>query len=510
MAWGMQRNTSRRWWPEGIVCLWVGLWAVAAASQTPSLPPRDAEALSGPVQRILEEHCIACHGAAKQSGELRLDGLEHVLRGGHSGSPVIASTPEESELFLRVSSDDPNYRMPRDAPPLDASQIESIRRWIAGGGFWPAATDSADAATQTSRDAGDRSTSPRSQNLLDRLDQATKPLRPLFLPLVICLIAVWWLERKRRRKNGRQPLRAPENATRSPLSVSRWSYLAVVAMFLLAGLWLRDRSQWSAARVQVEQLRRTLENAKSPAEPPPARSELGGPMPHRPKHPRRLGGVYYRGNDERDPRLFNGGFYRTAEMRVWLADADRRELRWGSQLDSGELWIGLEIQRAPSATPQLFTQRIMETVYLSRQFYSAQGLVAADKPVRLETIKPGDTWRAFYPLGDLLQAPQHRLSGVVYVYKSREAEKTTDAKFHFGIRYDIRAAGDLVSPESELWMGALALPFGVLPPRDEGLTHDEWFDFRPIPEIEGENTQDPGLLGIPEYAPAEPTADGGE
>ena len=40
----------------------------------------------------------------------------------------------------------------------------------------------------------------------------------------------------------------------------------------------------------------------------------------------------------------------------------------------------------------------------------------------------------------------------------------------------------------------------VVPPAGTIPLH-EWFDFRPIPEIVGDNTTDPELLGIPEHIP---------
>jgi hypothetical protein len=56
-----------------------------------------------------------------------------------------------------------------------------------------------------------------------------------------------------------------------------------------------------------------------------------------------------------------------------------------------------------------------------------------------------------------------------------------------------------LSPESDLWMDS----FGNVafePPRPPGkLPYREWFDYRPLPVIAGENSKDPKLLGVEEY-----------
>ena len=69
-------------------------------------------------------------------------------------------------------------------------------------------------------------------------------------------------------------------------------------------------------------------------------------MPVYPMHPKRLGGIYYRGNDERSPELFNGGFYRTATLEVWLSDAAGNHLQWNDEIADRNLFITFAINRA--------------------------------------------------------------------------------------------------------------------------------------------------------------------
>jgi mono/diheme cytochrome c family protein len=92
------------------------------------------------VRPILADHCFACHGpdARQRQAELRLDTGESADPKRQASGVVVAGKPEASELFLRVSSSDPDVRMP---PPdkggrLTAAEIATLRQWIADGGRW--------------------------------------------------------------------------------------------------------------------------------------------------------------------------------------------------------------------------------------------------------------------------------------------------------------------------------------------------------------------------------------
>jgi hypothetical protein len=91
------------------------------------------------VRPILAEHCLQCHGPDEENREadLRLDFEEDAKK-----SAIVPNQPDKSELFHRLTSDDPDLRMP---PPdtgksLSASQIALVRQWILDGakyeGHW--------------------------------------------------------------------------------------------------------------------------------------------------------------------------------------------------------------------------------------------------------------------------------------------------------------------------------------------------------------------------------------
>ena len=81
---------------------------------------------------LLQQHCAKCHTNGKYEGALSLDTREAILEAevaepGHSA---------ESAILERVTSDDPEYRMPQKAPALSAEEIDVLRRWIDAGLPW--------------------------------------------------------------------------------------------------------------------------------------------------------------------------------------------------------------------------------------------------------------------------------------------------------------------------------------------------------------------------------------
>lgn len=94
---------------------------------------------SGEVRPILAEYCVQCHGPDVQhrQADLRLDIADE-----STAAALVAGDPDASELILRLTTEDPDMRMP---PPEmqkrpSAKEIDILRRWIAQGaqfeGHW--------------------------------------------------------------------------------------------------------------------------------------------------------------------------------------------------------------------------------------------------------------------------------------------------------------------------------------------------------------------------------------
>ena len=90
------------------------------------------------IQPIFIKRCFECHGPGKQKSDLRLDRKTDALKGGKSGKPLLTpGKSAESELILRVTSQDPDEVMPAKGERLTTEQIASLRAWIDQGASWP-------------------------------------------------------------------------------------------------------------------------------------------------------------------------------------------------------------------------------------------------------------------------------------------------------------------------------------------------------------------------------------
>src|SRR5262245_45206806 len=75
------------------------------------------------VRPIFAERCFRCHGPKKAEGGLRLDVRRRAMLGGDTGPALVAHQPDRGELLNRVTSNDPNKRMPPGGEPLTKAQI---------------------------------------------------------------------------------------------------------------------------------------------------------------------------------------------------------------------------------------------------------------------------------------------------------------------------------------------------------------------------------------------------
>lgn len=88
------------------------------------------------VRPLLHEHCLRCHGPAKQWAGLRLDSRVAILKGGDSGPAAIPGQPEASLLIRAVRHEDENLKMPQDKK-LTEAQIGTLMLWIQSGVPFP-------------------------------------------------------------------------------------------------------------------------------------------------------------------------------------------------------------------------------------------------------------------------------------------------------------------------------------------------------------------------------------
>src|SRR5262249_39936586 len=83
------------------------------------------------------QNCMACHGGVRQKNGVSFLFREEALGTGKSGRrTIVPGDPDASELIARVTSSDPETRMPYHSAPLPQAQIELLRRWIKQGAKW--------------------------------------------------------------------------------------------------------------------------------------------------------------------------------------------------------------------------------------------------------------------------------------------------------------------------------------------------------------------------------------
>ncbi len=103
---------------------------------TPAAPPEKPKAVSyyAEVLPILQANCQGCHQPAKASGKLDMTVFKSLLAAGESGTPeIVPGKPGDSYLMDQITPDKGEAAMPKDKPPLAASEIALIRRWIEEG-----------------------------------------------------------------------------------------------------------------------------------------------------------------------------------------------------------------------------------------------------------------------------------------------------------------------------------------------------------------------------------------
>lgn len=103
--------------------------------------PPDRPTFNAHIRSLLSDRCLACHGpdAKHREADLRLDTFE----GATAANAIVPGKVQESELWKRITSTDPDEMMPPPAakkPKFTADDLETLKRWINQGaeyeGHW--------------------------------------------------------------------------------------------------------------------------------------------------------------------------------------------------------------------------------------------------------------------------------------------------------------------------------------------------------------------------------------
>lgn len=81
---------------------------------------------------LIKARCGECHTNGQRKGSLSLDTREEILR----KKVVVVGQSAASELIRRVSSADPDYRMPPKGAALTSREVKLLQTWIDAGLPW--------------------------------------------------------------------------------------------------------------------------------------------------------------------------------------------------------------------------------------------------------------------------------------------------------------------------------------------------------------------------------------
>ncbi|MBP7140654.1 MAG: DUF1553 domain-containing protein [Opitutaceae bacterium] len=103
---------------------------VAGASAAPLQFNRD-------IRPILSENCFQCHGQdrAHREAKLRLDEFESATQDRDGFFAIVPGNPEQSEMIVRILSDDESERMPprESNKHISPAQVAILKQWISEG-----------------------------------------------------------------------------------------------------------------------------------------------------------------------------------------------------------------------------------------------------------------------------------------------------------------------------------------------------------------------------------------
>ena len=112
----------------------IAVWPISSLLHKSS---RQTVEFSRDIQPILNQNCVSCHGGVRQKNGVSFIFREEALGTGKSGKrTIVPGDPGASEFMARLTTTDPEARMPYHAPSLPPQQVALFRQWIKEGAKW--------------------------------------------------------------------------------------------------------------------------------------------------------------------------------------------------------------------------------------------------------------------------------------------------------------------------------------------------------------------------------------
>ena len=133
---------SRSCWRFLLITVMLSVTSSSWAADGAPLP--DVVEFNRDIRPLLSENCFFCHGPDKnkRKADLRLDTAEGLVGKEGMKGTAVPGKPDESELFRRITSNDPEMKMPPhdSGKSLTVRDVALLKKWIEQGakyeGHW--------------------------------------------------------------------------------------------------------------------------------------------------------------------------------------------------------------------------------------------------------------------------------------------------------------------------------------------------------------------------------------
>src|SRR4051794_36591791 len=86
------------------------------------------------VHAVFAKHCVSCHNAKDEEGELVLENFTTLMKGGESGQVVVPGKGDESLLVKLIRHEKKPYMPPpKKAAKLSDAEIALVKGWVDAG-----------------------------------------------------------------------------------------------------------------------------------------------------------------------------------------------------------------------------------------------------------------------------------------------------------------------------------------------------------------------------------------
>jgi mono/diheme cytochrome c family protein len=109
-------------------------WGVSAGQPPAKTASTNAVDFAHEIVPLLKARCAECHTSGKYKGGVSFDTREALLK----SKAVVPGQSAASALVKRITSEDPDVRMPPKGQPVSAKEIALLRKWIDQGLPWEA------------------------------------------------------------------------------------------------------------------------------------------------------------------------------------------------------------------------------------------------------------------------------------------------------------------------------------------------------------------------------------